>query len=207
MKATRLYLVRHGQVAGFEKKRYNGQSNVPLTEVGRTQTDRLCGILAGYPLHAIYTSDLERCAYAAGQLARQVGLQATPDSALREMHCGLWEGRVWADLQQDFPEEWQARLKDVVHYRLPGGESFYDAALRVRPVVREILLRHAGQNVVLFSHGGINRIILLDAIGAQLDCAFTIEQDYACLNIVDYYPDGACRVRLMNGTGFFGTAS
>jgi alpha-ribazole phosphatase/probable phosphoglycerate mutase len=50
------------------------------------------------------------------------------------------------------------------------------------------------------AHGGVNRIILLDAIGAALEQAFSIEQDYGCLNIIDYLDDGLSVVRLLNGT-------
>lgn len=199
MKVTRLYLLRHGQVVGHEKKRYNGQSNVPLTTAGQVQMDQLCQALRSSPLDAIYSSDLERCLYGAEQLGRNLGVAVTRDPALRELDCGRWQGLPWASLEQDFPEEWQARLRDIVHFRMPDGESFLEAAERVRPVVQAILDRHAGQQVVLFGHGGINRIILLDALGAPLEAAFNIVQDYGCLNIIDYQTDGHRRIRLMNG--------
>jgi alpha-ribazole phosphatase/probable phosphoglycerate mutase len=48
-------------------------------------------------------------------------------------------------------------------------------------------------------HGGVNRVILLDVIGAPLDRLFHIEQDFGCLNVIDYYPDGASVVALLNG--------
>lgn len=199
MMATRLFLVRHGQVAGYEEKRYNGQANIPLTDRGRGQIDQLCSLLAQQPLHAIYTSDLDRCTYGADQLAAQTGLPAVRETAFREIHCGTWQGKAWSDLKQEFPAEWQARLRNIAHFRFPGGESFHDAAARVRPALQSLLNQHRGQNIVMFSHGGINRIVLLDALGAPLDCAFVIEQNYACLNIIDYRADGYCRIRLVNG--------
>ena len=200
MKTTRLYLVRHGQVEGHQVKRYNGQANVPLTEEGRRQMDRVCGMLSRCPLRAVYTSDLDRCRYGAEHLAEKLGVPVFCETALRELDCGEWQGRPWSTLQAEFPEEWRARLKDVVHYRFPGGESFQDAALRLRPVLRNILDRHSGQALGLFGHGGTNRIILLDALGAPLASAFRIVQDFACLNIIDYHADGSCRVLLMNGS-------
>jgi alpha-ribazole phosphatase/probable phosphoglycerate mutase len=48
-------------------------------------------------------------------------------------------------------------------------------------------------------HGGVNRTILLGAIGAPLERLFHIEQDFGCLNIIDYYPDGIAVVKLLNG--------
>jgi alpha-ribazole phosphatase/probable phosphoglycerate mutase len=105
MDATRLYLIRHGQVTGHEKKRYNGQANVPLTIEGQEQIDRVCEVLRCQQVHAIYTSDLDRCVYGAEQLAGMAGLKATPDKRLREMHCGAWQGKVWEELQDEFPED------------------------------------------------------------------------------------------------------
>lgn len=200
MDATRLYLVRHGQVVGHEKKRYNGQANVPLTATGRQQMDHVGEVLSRHSLQAIYTSDLDRCVYGAKRLAGRLGLEAVADQGLREIHCGVWQGRDWEDLQREFPEQWAARLRDIVHYPMPEGESFLSTARRVRPVVQQLLNRHAGEKVALFGHGGTNRIILLDALGAPLDCAFAIVQDYACLNIIDFHADGTARVRLMNGS-------
>jgi alpha-ribazole phosphatase/probable phosphoglycerate mutase len=44
----------------------------------------------------------------------------------------------------------------------------------------------------------VNRLILLDALGAPLESLVRIEQDYACHNIIDYYPDGRTSVALLN---------
>jgi broad specificity phosphatase PhoE len=49
------------------------------------------------------------------------------------------------------------------------------------------------------AHGGANRVILLNAIGAPLSALFNIEQNFCCLNIIDYFQDGNRVVRLLNG--------
>jgi alpha-ribazole phosphatase len=63
----------------------------------------------------------------------------------------------------------------------------------------EIVERHRGGEVLVIAHGGVNRVILLDAIGAPFSSMFRIEQDYGCLNIIDYYGDGIPVVTLLNG--------
>lgn len=198
MERTRLFLIRHGQVEGHEEKRYNGQTNVPLTGYGRRQLESVAGRLAGVPLDAVWSSDLDRCRYGAEQLAATRGLDVVYRPALRELHVGEWEGRTWRELKTACPAEWQARLDDIVHYRVPGGESFLDVALRVRGELVRLLAAHHGENVALVAHGGVNRIILLDALGAPLDRVFCLEQDYACLNVIDYFAEGRRTVRLVN---------
>lgn len=201
MRPTRIYLIRHGQVVGHEERRYNGQVNVSLTKVGERQSAQLCDCLLHVELDAVYSSDLDRSRYCAELIAKAHGLSATTDVALRELHVGEWEGRTWSELQQSYPEDWQARLQDLVNFQVPGGESLQNAADRIRPAVNEILAKHPGGNVALVAHGGANRVILLDAIGAPLERAFSIEQDYGCLNIIDYFATGQSVVKLLNGTG------
>ncbi len=199
MNPTRIYLVRHGQVLGHEQKRYNGQSEVALTEKGRAQYGVLEMRLRGRDIKAVYSSDLGRCVEGAQILARPYGLQPLLKPALRELNMGEWEGKTWQELQESYPKQWQDRLDDLVHYRVPGGENLLDMAERVRPAVRDIITSHPGEEVVVVGHGGLNRLILLDAIGAPLDRMFRISQDFGCLNIIDYYPDGLAIVTLMNG--------
>jgi len=199
MTRTRIYLVRHGQVEGFEEKRYNGQGDVLLTPEGTAQFGLLQMRLQKKAIRAVYSSDLSRCRDGASMLARPFGLMPEAKPELRELHIGEWEGKTWQELQSTYPEQWQARLDDIVHYRVPGGESLLDMAERVREAIREILAAHPGEEVLVVAHGGVNRVILLDAIGASLDRLFHIEQTFGCLNVIDYYPDGKAVVQLLNG--------
>lgn len=199
MQRTRIYLIRHGQVEGHEEKRYNGQVNVSLTQLGEEQSDRVCDCLADVSLDAVYSSDLDRSRYCAELVASAHGLTVNADASLRELHLGDWEGRTWAELQEAYPDDWQARLKDLVNFQVPGGESLQDAADRILPTVRQIITNHPGGNIALVAHGGANRIVLLEAIGAPLTQAFSIEQDFGCLNIIDYFADHNSVVKLLNG--------
>lgn len=196
---TRIHLIRHGQVAGHHEPRYNGQTDVPLTDLGIEQYHLLKERLAGAPVAACYSSDLTRCVTGAGIICGQFGIEPFCRSELRELNIGVWEGLSWDEITVRWPEEWQARLADLVNYRVPQGENLLDVQARVMPVIREILERHQGEEVLLVGHGGVNRIILLNAIGAPLSCMFNIEQNYGCLNIIDYYGDGRATVKLLNG--------
>jgi len=198
MTPTRIYLVRHGQVVGHEQKRYNGQADVALTPQGEAQFGLLQMRLQKKAITAVYSSDLTRCAEGARLLAASHGLEPQLREELRELHIGAWEGLTWQELQQRYPREWQARLADIVNYTVPGGESLAEMAARVRPAIARIVADHPGEEVVVVAHGGVNRVILLEAIGAPLERLFHIEQDYGCLNALDYYPDGRAIVALLN---------
>lgn len=196
---TRLNLVRHGQVEGHEERRYNGHADVTLTDLGIEQYHQLKDRLADSHVSACYSSDLTRCRIGAGIICEQFGIDPVHRSELREVNIGIWEGLTWQEIQSRWPDEWQARLNDLVNYRVPEGENLLDVEARAMPVVREMLERHRGQELLLVGHGGLNRIILLNAIGAPLAKMFAIEQNYGCLNIIEYYGDGRATVKLLNG--------
>jgi alpha-ribazole phosphatase len=196
---TRIHLIRHGQVIGHDQKRYNGQTDVALTDLGVEQYHRLKERLADTPVSACYTSDLTRCVTGANIICEQFGFEPVRRSELRELNIGVWEGLTWDEISTRWPVEWQARLADLVNYRVPQGENLLDVQARVMPVVREIVERHQGQEILVVGHGGVNRVVLLNAIGAPLAGMFNIEQTYGCYNIIDYYADGRATVKLLNG--------
>lgn len=196
---TRVHLLRHGQVAGFEQRRYNGQADVTLTAAGVLQSRAYTERLKDTHLAAVYSSDLTRTVYGAELIAVGHRLVLRPDAHLRELDIGEWEGLIWSEIQQRWPQQWQARLDDLVNVTPPGGESLLQMAQRIRPVIAELIERHRGEEIAIVAHGGVNRVVLLDAIGAPLTQMFHIEQSYGCRNIIDYFTDGYTTVQLLNG--------
>ena len=196
---TRIHLIRHGQVAGYDQKRYNGQTDVALTDIGIEQYHHLKERLSDTPISACYTSDLTRCVSGANIICEQFGIEPVRRSELRELNIGIWEGLTWQEIKATWPEEWQARLADLVNYRVAQGENLLEVEARVMPVINEIVERHKGQELLVVGHGGVNRVVLLNAIGAPLVRMFNIEQNYGCYNIIDYYADNNVTVKLLNG--------
>ncbi len=196
---TRIYLIRHGEVEGAGERRYNGHADVSLSELGLAQYRRMKERIADLRIGACYTSDLSRCVTGAEIICAGRGLTPIRERALRELDIGVWEGKSWAELKAIYPREWQARLDDIVNYRVPGGESLADLRDRVIPAFERIVSGHLGEEVLVVAHGGTNRVILLTLLGAPLSGLFNIEQDYCCLNIIDCYADGKAVVKLLNG--------
>ena len=196
---TRVYLIRHGEVEGAGVRRYNGHTDVSLTERGRSQYLGLRERFREARITACYTSDLSRCVWGAETLGAHLGVQPVRHPELREMCMGEWEGKSWSELMEQHPDQWRERLADLVNYRVPGGENLIDVHGRVKPTIDAIVERHRGEEVLVVAHGGVNRVILLDAIGAPLSSLFAIEQSYCCMNIIDYFADGNSVVKLVNG--------
>ncbi|MBI5469505.1 MAG: histidine phosphatase family protein [Deltaproteobacteria bacterium] len=199
MEATRVYLIRHGQVVNHHEYRYNGHSDVDITPTGVLQMNRLADFLSTHPIEAMYSSDLQRAVKGARIISKDLGIEPVKVHALRELHLGRWEGLTREEASERFPEEAGFRFKDLATGKVKGGESLLDLRERVLPALKEIIERHRGKKLCIVAHGGVNRVILAEAMGLPIENFFRIEQDYGCLNIIDYFDDGAEVVKLLNG--------
>ncbi len=196
---TRVHLIRHGQVNGYEDFPVYGDTDVDLTETGLLQMQQIAERLRWVDLKAIYASDLNRSVTGARLIAcyHDVPLNILPE--LRESHFGAWEGLTLAEIRKRYPEELSKRQADVVHYQAPGGgESLADFSRRVTSCFERILTEQTSNNIAIVAHGGVNRVILCRALGLDLSRMFSIHQAYGCVNIIDYFSD-ATLVRLVNG--------
>jgi alpha-ribazole phosphatase len=196
---VRVYLMRHGEVANGSEKRYNGHIDVDITDNGVRQMHRLAGLLTGKVLSAIYSSDLIRSVKGARIIADQAGLTPTSLEVLRERSVGAWEGLTADEIRERFPEEYRMWRADLINYRPPGGECLLDVKNRILPAYKRIVGSNSDRSIALMLHGGVNRIILADALGMEMTNLFRIDQAFGALNIIDYFEDGMAVVRLVNG--------
>jgi alpha-ribazole phosphatase len=195
---SRLYLIRHGQVQGYDTFPVYGHTDVDLTEVGIIQMEHLAERLKLAEIHEVYSSDLQRCLKGARIIARNHDVPIYPKSELREIHFGVWEGLTFPEIRERYPEELETRERDVVGFAPTDGESIARLAARVMGCFESIMNLSKEKNVLLAGHGVVNRVILCNAMGLDYGKMFSIQQDYGCLNIIDYYPDRKL-VRLING--------
>ena len=199
MKTTRLYLIRHGQVVNHHEFRYNGHFDVDITDIGVLQMENITSFLATKPITVVYSSDLQRATKGAEIIGGALGLKPVKVHAFRELHLGRWEGLTREEGAAQFPEEADFRFRDLAHTRVQGGENLHDLKNRVVPALKDTLTKHTGEHVTLIAHGGVNRVILCDAMGLPMENFFRIEQDYGCINVIDYFDDGVKVVKLLNG--------
>lgn len=173
-----IYLLRHGEIAGSEPRRFVGQQDKPLTPRGRAQARWWRDRLAPLEFKAIYSSDLSRCRQTAEVVAGDAAVELVP--ALREISLGAWEGLSVAEVNQRFPGEYQRRGADVARHCPQGGESFTDLAGRVLPAFERLAAGPEGDLLVV-AHTGVNRVIVCRALGLDLGHLFRLELDYGSL--------------------------
>jgi alpha-ribazole phosphatase len=151
-------------------------------------------------LSAIYCSDLQRAIKSAEIIAGPHSLVPVKLPALRERSFGIWEGMSFMEIKGKYPREFEAWAENPVRYSPPGGENTLDADARVAAAMEKIVDDHAGEMIAIVAHGGVNRLILCRIMGIPLENIFRIEQDYAAVNIIEFW-DKYPVVKLLNGNG------
>ncbi|MDC4205248.1 MAG: histidine phosphatase family protein [Candidatus Manganitrophus sp.] len=195
---TRVYLLRHGEVTTFERRTFNGQTDVGLTPRGLLQLEEVAARLASCPIRAVYTSDLQRSVRGGEAIAKACGVSLFQMSELREKDFGRWEGLTAEEISGQDPDGWSAWLTNPADSRPGGEESYREVGERALAAFKIILRKHAGEEVAVVAHGGVNKVLLADALGQSPTALFRIEQKYAALNIIDYFKNRAV-VKLING--------
>jgi len=191
--ATRLCLVRHGETAWNAEGRVQGQVDVPLSAVGLAQARAVAAALAGERFAAIYSSDLTRVRQTAEPAAGRLGLPLALDAALRERHYGMFERHTYVEVRERYPAEY-ARFRDKdLDFDFVSGESLRAFAARALACVAALVERHAGESILVFTHGGVLEMVYRHASGRTLSSARDFELPNAALNRVEARP-GAWRV-------------
>jgi glucosyl-3-phosphoglycerate phosphatase len=153
MTGTHVILWRHGNTDWNATHRVQGQTDVPLNELGLRQAADSAVRLAARNPTLLLSSDLGRAARTADALADITGLRPERDRRLRERAFGLWETLTTPEIKARFPESrarWEAADPD------PGDgiEPMPDLGKRISEIVREVAERNPGAVSVLTSHGG-----------------------------------------------------
>ncbi len=170
--AVRLILVRHGRTASNADNVWQGQSDIPLDDVGRKQAERLAQRLSGEPRPTrIVSSDLSRCVATAQPLARAWGIDLTTDRALREVFAGAWEGLSRTEIAEQWPDD-LARWRAGEDLRIGGGERISDAGRRVRDCLERLVAETP--DLVVVGHGGALRSAIQQMVGVGHDGRFLL---------------------------------
>ncbi len=194
---TRVYLIRHGRTDVPADRLYT-RTDVPLAHAGRMEILGVADRLMGRGVTELFCSPLRRSRESADILSTRLDIGLTVCPELREGDLGRWEGLTFVEVALRYPEDVAARQADPVGFRFPEGERLADLDERVSKWMADLVERYRGKAVGVVAHGGVNRVILCRALGMPLANLLRIEQGFACLNLIDYFPDETV-VRLVNG--------
>jgi probable phosphoglycerate mutase len=186
---TEVVLIRHGETDWNRELRFQGHVDVALNAVGLEQARRLGERFAGESVNAIYASDLQRAQQTASPIERQLRLQCVADAQLREQSFGLVDGLRVDDIQRDHPDAWAGWLRFDPDFSMPGGENARQFHARVIDAIHRLAADHAGERVVVVTHGGVLDMIYRTARSLGLGGPRQSEIPNAGVNRVRVTPD------------------
>ncbi|WP_017306980.1 histidine phosphatase family protein [Spirulina subsalsa] len=195
--ATRVIIVRHGQSTYNAQQRIQGRCDESvLTEQGRQDALKVAQALQGVQLDTIYHSPLQRAAQTAQTIASALenppALQTSPH--LLEIDLPHWEGLHKSEMGQKDPDGyrcWKERPHEFfMTLSTPEGEQKHYPVLslyeQAQTFWQTLLSQHQGQTLLIVAHNGINRCLLMSAIGIPPARYHTIQQSNCAINVLNF---------------------
>lgn len=192
---VRILLARHGETVFNVEGRWQGQSDSKLTKRGVAQAEQLGLALRSEPISAVYSSDLGRSMETARRVAEGHGLEITADPRLREIDVGEWTGLTRPEIEQRYPAEFEGWAKRPSAIVLPSGERLAAAQARALEFFAAAMPRHAGETVVVITHGAIGQAILVHGMGRPIDDLWLKERlDNCQISRLEWTPNNGLKL-------------
>lgn len=184
--STRLCLVRHGETAWNSQKRIQGHIDIDLNATGEAQARALGRSLSGHKFAAAYSSDLRRAWRTAQIASAALGLAVSRAPILRERHFGVLQGITSQEASEQEPHAHRHHLARTPDYDFENGESLVEFSARVMAGLEHMVARHAGGEILAFSHGGVLDVAYRAATRMPLDTPRDFALPNAALNWLEH---------------------
>jgi broad specificity phosphatase PhoE len=196
---TRLLLIRHAEIERRYQRVFGGRIDMNLSARGREQSRTLARFLRSRKFDAIYASPMRRVRQTLAPVMKNGAPAPTFLPALREVDFGDWTGLGWFEVRERFgvhPYDW---LDAIELGAMPNGENGVQFRARVEPRLFQIIRRHPGKTVAIFSHGGVIRMMLAILLELPLPKTNAFEIEYASVTQIALHPH-LNEVELLNFT-------
>jgi probable phosphoglycerate mutase len=190
---TRVIIVRHGQSSYNAQKKIQGRSDESvLTEKGRVDAETVGATLSKLNIDVLYSSPLQR-AKTTAQIIQSTFenppvLQVT--DKLMEIDLPLWENLLKSEVEKKYPEDYRCWKERPHEFKMILGQKEHFPVLslyeQAQQFWQKILTQHQGQTVLIVAHNGINRCLLLSALGMPSSRYHSIQQSNCCINVLNF---------------------
>ncbi len=186
MDPTYLILVRHGETHWNIEGRRQGHLDSTLTDKGRAQAEALSERFTPESCTAIYSSDLGRAFDTARIIAAKTGHEVVADQRLRERNLGIFQGLDGEEIRARYPTEYEEHRNGGADHAVPSGESFRDQTARNMECLEELARRHAGEIIMVVTHGGVLSALFRHTLAIPLDAPRRFSFKNASVNLFKF---------------------
>lgn len=180
-----VYLVRHCKPnLPSDSSICIGITDIPLSEEGFEQAEKLKRYFSDKNIKAIYSSPLIRAKETAEIIANnKIKVEIRNDFS--ELNMGKWDGMTFEEIKQKYPDEYIERGNDFENYIVEGGESMSMCRDRALAQLWNII-NNSTDNIIIVAHAGVNRLILSELLGISIKESFSFRQEYGSVNKLKY---------------------
>jgi alpha-ribazole phosphatase len=183
---ARFFLARHGETIWNRERKYQGQSDIPLTDEGRIQARSLSERLKDEKIDVIYASDLGRTIETAEIIAEHHGLEVVPAALMRELNFGIWEGMTYDEIIKKWAKEYNKWQDDPYNEKPPEGETLSELCERVSKFLMKAAQDHPDGRILVVSHAGPIRAILSVLLNLKQDFFWKFKISNTSLTVIEY---------------------
>jgi len=182
---TTIDLLRHGEVEGREV--YRGVTDDPLTDTGWQQMVSSLEGKDGWDI--VISSPLQSCSEFAELISDEDDSDLEINQSLKEIDYGMWDGLSPNEILNDDADLLHAWSQSPTTITPPDGEDYHQFQGRVLAAFKKLIEENQGQNILLISHTGVIRIILMYILGMQSEKLFSLQVPYGSLSKIHFHHD------------------
>lgn len=190
-----IHLFRHGQTDWNAERRIQGQSESRLTELGVQQAQDLGARIRQLHFDHIYCSSSLRTR----QTAEHAFAERVPGinylDSLREIDLGPWEGKLYADIEQEQPDSYRHFWEAPHLFQVTGAETFTQLQQRALNAVLQIQAERIAGRVAIVSHGALIKALLCHFQNKPLNELWAPPSMHNCAHsIIRMHDDGTAHI-------------
>ncbi len=182
---TTIDLLRHGEVEGREV--YRGVTDDPLTDAGWQQMVSTLDGKSDWDI--VISSPLQCCSEFAELIASEDDIELDINDQLKEIDYGLWDGLPPNEILKSDAEllhQWSLSPTTITP---PDGEDYHLFQGRILAAFKNLIEENQGQRILLISHAGVIRIILMHILGMPNEKLFSLPVAYGSLSKLQIHHD------------------
>jgi probable phosphoglycerate mutase len=188
---SRIFLIRHGETNWNKEGRFQGQIDIPLNENGKDQAQKTFQYLRNISFNKAFSSSMHR-PFETAQIILQDNkdLKIEKIDSLVEISHGLWEGKLEAEIKEEWPtllKNWHDKPEEVL---MPEGESIKDVSERSIEAFDKICLSQKDNDLsLLVAHDAVNKTLICNILGINYSNIWMIKQGNGGITIIDIFND------------------
>jgi len=176
-----ILITRHPETKNNAEKNIQSHDHAELTEKGKKELQQLLAQLKSENIEVVISSDSPRCVLTAEAITKKIGVPFTTDALLREKNGGAWGGT------KKTQQEWDALKGTFETRKPPKGESLLETLERAKNVLKKVIEKNNGKNVLLVAHGTISKLLVGHALGMSIkDSILNLEITHCSLTTLRY---------------------